>query len=216
MADIDVERTSGPTIWPWLLGLLALALLAWLLFSQRGGDRPVATATDTVPAATAPAAETAPAALPAAAETYMQQCHLAEGTRTEGMGLDHDFTVNCLEQLAASLEGLAQQRTPNPQVDQQIQTIRQNAQSIRESAAESTMHANWTREAALAGAVALESMHQTWHAGNQQVSGAVQQTRQSAEQIQTTDAHLEQLTDVRSFFRSAGDAMQALAQRQPA
>ena len=30
MADIDVER-KGPSIWPWIIGLVVLALLIWLL-----------------------------------------------------------------------------------------------------------------------------------------------------------------------------------------
>jgi hypothetical protein len=42
MADIDVQRKSNNAwIW-WLLGLLALALLAWLLFAGDDGEEPVA------------------------------------------------------------------------------------------------------------------------------------------------------------------------------
>lgn len=37
MADINVER-GGPTIWPWVLGLLVLALLVWGLAEIFGGD----------------------------------------------------------------------------------------------------------------------------------------------------------------------------------
>ncbi|MDQ3557159.1 MAG: hypothetical protein M3409_10365 [Gemmatimonadota bacterium] len=39
MADINVERKEGGSIWPWILGLLLLALLAWWFFSQRNDDR---------------------------------------------------------------------------------------------------------------------------------------------------------------------------------
>jgi hypothetical protein len=215
MADIDVQRTGGPVIWPWILGLLLLALLAWLAFSMMGrDDRPVGMATDTPTVAT----ETAPAAaaLPAAAEAFMRDCHLEEGTRAEGMGMEHEFTVQCLEQLAGSLEGLAQQRPGDPNIQQYTQTIRDRAQQIRDSPDTSLQHANWTREAAMAGANALEAMHGTWHAGDAQVQSSVAQTRQAAEQIRPTEQHLEQLSDLRSYFRSAGDAIQQMAQRQPA
>lgn len=37
MADINVER-KGPSIWPWIVGLIVLALLAWLLMSVLGDD----------------------------------------------------------------------------------------------------------------------------------------------------------------------------------
>jgi hypothetical protein len=212
MADIDVERKTGPAIWPWILGLLVLALLAWLIFSMMGrDDRPAAVTTDTV----APQPAPAPAAmLPPAAEAFMRDCHLEEGTRAETMGMDHEFTVNCLEQLASSLESLAQQRPGDPNVDQHTQTIRDRARQIRESPETSLQHANWTREAADAGAAALESMHQARHAGDGQVQQAVARTRQAAQEIRPTDQHLEQLSDLRSYFRSAGDAMRQMAERQ--
>jgi len=38
MADINVERSSGPSIWPWIIGLIVLALIIWALtqiFSRR-------------------------------------------------------------------------------------------------------------------------------------------------------------------------------------
>lgn len=37
MADINVERKS-PGIWPWIIGLLVLALLIWALVAVLGGD----------------------------------------------------------------------------------------------------------------------------------------------------------------------------------
>ena len=37
MADINVER-KGPSIWPWIVGLLVLALLIWALVEMFGGQ----------------------------------------------------------------------------------------------------------------------------------------------------------------------------------
>lgn len=37
MADINVERRSR-SIWPWVIGLLVLAILAWLLLSMFSDD----------------------------------------------------------------------------------------------------------------------------------------------------------------------------------
>lgn len=49
MADIDVER-KGTNIWPWIIGLLVLALLIWALMEMFDTDEPdvAAVATDTV------------------------------------------------------------------------------------------------------------------------------------------------------------------------
>lgn len=37
MADIDVER-KGPSIWPWIIGLLVLALIVWAVAEMLGPD----------------------------------------------------------------------------------------------------------------------------------------------------------------------------------
>lgn len=37
MADINVTK-GGPTIWPWVLGLLVLALMIWALAEVFGDD----------------------------------------------------------------------------------------------------------------------------------------------------------------------------------
>lgn len=50
MADINVER-KGPSIWPWIIGLIILALLIWWFVSRSGGERravPATTPADTV------------------------------------------------------------------------------------------------------------------------------------------------------------------------
>jgi hypothetical protein len=49
VADINVER-KGPSVWPWVIGLVVLALVIWALV-EMFGDR-------TGPAVTGPAADT--------------------------------------------------------------------------------------------------------------------------------------------------------------
>lgn len=39
MADINVERKRGAGIWPWIIGLIILALILWWLFARGGDDR---------------------------------------------------------------------------------------------------------------------------------------------------------------------------------
>jgi hypothetical protein len=48
VADINVER-KGPSIWPWIVGLIVLALLIWALVEMFGRDD---TPTTVVPADT--------------------------------------------------------------------------------------------------------------------------------------------------------------------
>ncbi|CAN5840410.1 hypothetical protein BH23GEM3_BH23GEM3_20870 [soil metagenome] len=67
MADLNVER-KGPNVWPWVVGLIVLALLIWALTQVFSGDRTRATGTapadtvsvDTARAVTTPAVPAGP------------------------------------------------------------------------------------------------------------------------------------------------------------
>jgi D-alanyl-D-alanine carboxypeptidase len=218
VADIDVERKSGPPVWMWVLGLLLLALIIWAIVSMMDRDdtRDVLPATDTIGTmrdTVAPGAAGA-AVLPAQAEAFIRDCRVDEGQRTDAMGVDHTFTVNCFNNLAASVDGMAQEHGATANVSQHTQTIRDRARQIEQSPPESLQHAGWTREAALAGASAMEALHQAGYTARTQVQAPVNQMRQHAQEIERTELHLDQMTHLRSYFRSAADALNAMGGRQ--
>ncbi len=215
MADIDVERKSGPPIWMWVLGLLLLALIIWAIVSMMDRDdtRVAGPMTDTVGTTWDTVAPGA-AVLPAQAVAFIRDCYVDEGQQTDGMGVDHGWTVNCLNNLAASIEGMAQEHGATANVSQHTQTMRDRALQIGQSPPESLEHANWTREASLAGANAMEALHQAGYTARTQVQAPVSQMRQHAQEIERTELHLDQLTHLRSYFRSAADALNAMAGRQ--
>jgi hypothetical protein len=66
MADINVER-KGPSIWPWIIGLLVLALLIWAVAEMVDRDDRVADTVET----TVPAAEAPPPAAPPATDEFV-------------------------------------------------------------------------------------------------------------------------------------------------
>jgi hypothetical protein len=215
VADIDVERKSGPPVWMWILGLLLLGLIIWAIVSMMNRDdrRDVAPMTDTVGTTWDTVAPGA-AVLPAQAETFIRDCRVDEGQRTDDMGLDHTFTVNCFNNLAASIDGMAQEHGATGNVSQHTQTMRDRARQIEQSPPESVEHAGWTREAALAGASAMEALHQAGYTGRTQVQTPVNQMRQHAQEIERTELQQEQRTHLRSYFRSAADALNAMGGRQ--
>lgn len=63
MADINVER-KGPSIWPWIIGLIVLALLIWALTQLFGRNEtrptPAATPVDTPAVVDTPTTTVAP------------------------------------------------------------------------------------------------------------------------------------------------------------
>ena len=66
MAEIKVEQ-KGPSIWPWIVGLIVLALLIWALmemFGRDDTDTVTGPMTDTVVTEPYDTFETAPAADP--------------------------------------------------------------------------------------------------------------------------------------------------------
>lgn len=51
MADINLEKKSGPGPWVWVAGLVVLALVVWGVVEFMGDDRTAADERDTTPAA---------------------------------------------------------------------------------------------------------------------------------------------------------------------
>lgn len=221
MADINVER-KGPSIWPWIIGLIVLALLIWALAEMLGGDRAdtAAVVDDTVPRTTevAPTTTTDPAAAGTAAGAAAMPAAVQEFERwvdrrdsQADMGLQHQYTTNGLRQLADALESLAQRHGDRPAVQQSIQNMRQQADRLQQSDAASTQHANMTRDAFTSAADAMDTMHREYHPQATDVEGPVSQVRQAAQGIETGTPLLQQQERVQTFFDRSRDAVRTLA-----
>lgn len=220
MAEIKLERKKRP-IWPWvLLALLLLLLIIWAVIAAMRPGEPEALPTVTAIGETAVpvTTDTAPlaAGLPRELENYMRTCSVAGGAEPETMGREHEFSTNCLELLTDSMSAVAAQRSADPNMTQQIDSVRQQVREIRQSEATSVQHSNATRRAADAAAAALSTMQQAFSGTDEQARQSVEQVRNAAQQIQTTQPLLEQKDALRSFFRQAGTALQNLAAGQPA
>lgn len=218
MAEINLEHKKR-AIWPWILGLVVLLLLIWLAVEMMDRDEPEVTGgfvndtavavTDTSLTAGAAAAPVA-AAVPAPLQQYLSTCRPAGGAEPSAMGAEHEFTTSCLSLLADSMSAVAAQRPTDSQINEQLNTLRQQIASIRESDASSLDHSNRTREAAIAGADALGAMQRAYAGTNAQVETAVGSARNAAQQIQPTQQLLNQKAQVTAFFREAGNALQAM------
>jgi hypothetical protein len=216
MADIDIERKGGGSIWPWLLGLLALLLVGWLLWEMFDDDDEVTDPAAAVvePAAPVPAPVTtdtmagtaATAAVPAAVQQYLTTCAPQD---TAAMGLDHQYTSDCIRQLVASVEAVLQ--NPNMQgvdVQAQLQDARQAADRLVQTPETSTDHAGMARNAFTSAATLIGAIQdQRFPAMDAQASGL----EQAAQSVQPAQPLLEQRGAVQSFFRQAGDVLQGMA-----
>lgn len=213
MADIDVERKET-SIWPWLIGLLVLALLIWALAELLSDDdddvvideaAPVLVEPAPVPVTPLPAEAPVAAAVPAAVREYMNTCTGDAGTMT----LDHQYTSNCIQSLAASVDALLQ--TPSVggmDVSAQLADYRQKADRLVQSANTSEQHANLTREAFVSMSNLLNAVQDQRFPA---LDGQVNQLQQSAQAIAPRTLLLDQKDNVQRFFQQAGTLLSTMA-----
>lgn len=210
MADINVER-KGPSIWPWIIGLIILALVIWALAELMGDDDVVDT--DPVAVVDEPAASPVPAPVTntradsmagPAVQEYLAMC---TGTAAE-VAPDHQFTSGCLDQLATTLESVVQ-RPDMAGLDLQAQLtdFRQKADRLVQSPNESTQHANWTREAFISAADLLDDLQDDRYP---ELEAGVERLTDAAEAVQADALLTEQGDAIHAFFNQVGDLLSAM------
>lgn len=216
MADIDVER-KGRSIWPWILGVLLLALLIWAFLELFGDDEAEVAEQDAIVAPVAQPATPAPpdAGAPPEVTMYLAQCTNQQGTAAGEMGLGHQFTTDCLRQLRAGLSALiGTQQVQDANVSAQLAQYDSTVQQLEQSDTTASTHAGLTRDAAGTAAEVMQSMQQAWYSAEEEAGDAVSEVQDAVDDIDASEPMLEQREDVHEFFREAGEALQTLAQPQ--
>jgi hypothetical protein len=215
MAQIDIERKSGPPILPIILGVLALAVvIGALLYFMGNGDR----TDDTPPAAVVEDRDmtAAPATgSPQEVQAFRQQCGDASQFRDE-MALAHEHEADCMRQLADAMDAVIRRdQVAGQPLDQRVQALRQRADQIRQDP-QATDHANRVRAAALEAAEIIGYMANERQAVGADLERHGQQTRQAANEIDPGTPLLQQQERTSRFFATAADALDAMAQSRQA
>ena len=209
MAEINIERHER-SIWPWIVGLLVLALLAWWLLSMRSSGNDDNLVAETSPGAVA---DTLPgtgadtrAMMPAAVSDFIRY---AEEPRTRpAADSTHSYEAEGVRRLAAALDELADRDTIGKvSLDVRIAALRERADALQRDW-RSTAHAGHTRVAFDSAAALIESMQQQRFPS---LAGEVAAVRQAADGVKPDGLLLEQTDEVRRFFDRAADAIRAMA-----
>lgn len=212
MADIDVQR-KRTSIWPWILGLFLLLLLGWAvmeLFENDEVDVAGDPAVAPMPATTTPTA--AGAELPAAVTAYLTQCASEQGVPAGEMGLGHEFTVECLQQLQAGISAVASgQQVADASVGERMQELESTVQELQQSDTTASTHAELTRGAASLSSEVMRAMQTAWFSADAEVGDAVDAVQEAATGVDASTPMLEQRESVHTFFRAAGDALRVMA-----
>lgn len=222
MAQIDLQRKRGGTWWPWVLGLILLLLLVWVLVEALGRDtEPAAVAPDTVgaPPAVAPpptareygTADEARAALPGTVQEYEQTCTQA-GEDPADMGMQHEFTVNCMQLMAASFDAAVQSDTVGELVlDERVESFRSNGERLEQSDPAARDHADIVAESMRSAAELMATLREERFPDDQQIDQATERVREAADSMTSERPMLEQQDTVEQFFQSMGDALRRIS-----
>ena len=219
MADIDLERKSNRTWWPWVLALLVAILAIWAVAEVLEDDEvPMASDEIVAPAPlgpeAGPAAEmgTAGEGADAAIAQFRQRC--VTTTDDQDMSRQHQWTVSCIESMATAMEATIQADTVGSIVLQErLETLRQRASDVQRSDASATTHAATVSAAFDAGADLVETFQEERGATGADYAGDV---REAADQLAGEGQLLEQREAVHSFFESVGNALQSMSSARPA
>ena len=229
MAEIRVERKEGGSIWPWIIGLLALLLIGWLLYSMFGRDEDTAvdqfgTVGDTMamapgvmPMDTGMAAGTGmgagaamAAGVPAEVQQFQQTC-AEPGAAQAQAAMDHQFTIDCTRQLTTALEAVVRRDTVgSTALEPRLQEMRPRVAAISQDP-QATDHANRVRDAFTSIASLMNSVQETRPNAAPALRTQVSGVQQAAQGVSATTPLLDQKEQIGNFFRSAGEALRSMA-----
>lgn len=208
MAEIHVQPKER-TIWPWVLGFIAVLLLLWVVVDPRGDEQTVAG--DVEPGlANPPAAPVIPVAW---VDTDRFLAYARDSQPDFGdANRAHDYTRNGLTYLAGSLEEITRQdRSTEPNIQPSIAAMRQGAEALNESAA-GPEHAAAVKRVL---DQAVTAMNELQRARFPSASDAVNGLRDAANAVSGSQPLLEQEDEVREFFQRAAAAVQAMGAPAP-
>lgn len=215
MTEIHVEKKAA--VWPWIVGLLLLVLVAWVAFGMLNDDDRAAEQAVIVPPvdrAVDPRTNDAlPAgrndALPAGTNDALSQpvqeyLSFARGTTELAPGLDHEYTAEGIRRLTEALGAHVGQNPDNAEMRARFERFRELAGRVQKDP-QSTGHANAVRAVFTSAADVFESARIE--------AGDVSGLRQTASSIEADQPLLEQTDRVRQFFRQSADALERAARQ---
>jgi hypothetical protein len=210
MSEIRVEEKKHGSIWPWIIGILALLAVVWAVVEiadDDDDDAVVAEAytddTYTDDTYTEPERETV------TNTNYSDVNAFVTFANDEGnMGLDHNYTSEGLMKLNAALEAMAAEAsTNNVDVSGKLNMMRQAANSIEKDPM-ATTHANSIRDAFMASANLMEAIQQSDFPN---LGKQVQEVKQAAMEVKPDELTLNQKEAVKSYFDKAAMALDQMA-----
>lgn len=197
MAEIRIEKRAAA--WPWILGVLALALVGWIAFATLGDDEPE---TQQVVVEDAPGrAVGTSGAVPAAIQDYAA---FADDSSRLSPGREHEYTSEGIRRLSAALGTFVEQNGNNTEMRSRFDRFRQSAERLQQEP-QSREHANTVRDVFTSAVDVMES--------GAVDAGDVSRLRETAASMSADQPLLEQTDKVKQFFSQSAEALRRAVQR---
>ena len=210
MAEIHIERDNR-RVWPWVIvGLLALALITWLLVlpTNDGGNDPVMTDSATGAVVDSGAESTADTAdgTPKSVDRFL--AFVESGGARKAADSSNTVAADGIRLLVNALDGLASRATVEAQaLQRQVVWLRERADSLERSR-RSADQARTTRDAFIGAAALVQSLHQERFPTIGDEATAI---IDAARAIQFDVPLAQQGAEIQSFFDRAAVAVRMMA-----
>ena len=193
MTEIHIEKRSSP--WPWILGILALALVAWVAIAAMRDDAAdtqyAAVIDEGQPAGTAGTSGTVPGAV----DDYSEFAAEADGLTP---GREHEYTAEGIRRLSAALNAVVERNGNDQESRNRFERFRQSAERLEQDPT-SVQHAGTVRDVFMSAVEVFESARVD--------AGDVSQLRQIASSISADELLLDQADAVKRFFSQSAEAL---------
>lgn len=211
MADIDIQEKRGGSVWPWIIGALALVLVIWGVTEMMGGDDDEFVATTTEEMAVDPAPLPADdMTRPTEVTQFEEQCG-TPGAAQDDMGVAHQYTMNCITSMTAALNAVIMREQVNDtDLSNQFETYREKADNLTQSA-ESPEHAALVDEVFDDAATLVRSIEETRAGTGEALNAQAQSVQDAADAVNANDPLLDQQETVGNFFRSMAATLNSLS-----
>lgn len=217
MADIDIQEKKG-SVWPWVIGLLALVLIVWVGMEVLGDDDEEFAAT--VPGMEQPAdprLQPAPApgtagTAPAEVERFEQEC--AMGASSDQMSRAHEYTQTCVRHMTTALDAVIQrERVNDASLSDQLEQYRTRASQLTTDPA-SQEHSVQLDQIFDDAAGLIARIEESRAGTGQALAGSAERVREAADSFSAEGTVLDQQDEVAAFFREVSNALRAMADGQ--
>jgi hypothetical protein len=195
MTEIHIKRR--PPVWPWLVGVLLLALVAWVAFEALDDDQPTVEQAGVQREGTVGTS----GAVPAAIQDYSS---FVTGQAQPAPGREHEYTAEGIRMLTAALGAFVEQNGNDTALRSRFERFRQSAQRLQQDP-QSGAHADTVRDVFTSAVDVFES--------GRVDAGDVSRVRDTATSISADQPLLEQTEAVKRFFSQSAELLERAARR---